>query len=102
MSKIKPPKQKEAPPPIPKFVPLKPNPALLNAPVRGEPGATGGPPLNKPDEQKPAVIPPSQPAVKPPAPVVPPNRQESMETESSEEISEEEHKEASAEEVNKD
>ena len=34
MAKIKPPKKKEEPPPIPKFVPLKPDPSLLNAPVR--------------------------------------------------------------------
>ena len=37
MAKVKPPKQKEAPPPIPKFVPLKPDLALLNAPLGQKP-----------------------------------------------------------------
>ena len=34
MSKIKPPKEKEKPLPIPKFVPLKPNLDLINAPLK--------------------------------------------------------------------
>ena len=34
MAKIKPPKKKEEPAPIPKFVPLKPDLALINAPLK--------------------------------------------------------------------
>ena len=46
MAKIKPPKKKEEPPPIPKFVPLKPDPSLLNAPVR-MPGQATATPVTK-------------------------------------------------------
>jgi hypothetical protein len=62
MAKVKPPKKKEEPPPIHKFVPLKPNPALLNAPVRGEPGATGGPNANEPVKKTSVTIAPIIPS----------------------------------------
>ena len=59
MAKIKPPKKKEEPPPIPKFVPLKPNLELLNAPLGQKPAAasTEQPKTDKPKPPAPAPVP---------------------------------------------
>ena len=61
MAKIKPPKKKEEPPPIPKFVPLKPNLELLNAPLGQKPApaaaSTEQPKTDKPKPPAPAPVP---------------------------------------------